>query len=210
MSDSMNTVLTPPKKPGVVIAIGVITIVFCSLGILSVLYTIIGSLVLGGPAQLMQQYRGLYANGLQTGGLYDDVFRITAKYAPVTMVFNVVALVIAGLGLAGGILILKPRPASLPLLRAYAIIDLVSVAVSLVWSVLLLSEIQGAMSHFVTSMDMPRGMDNVTNGIIQFAMYLGIVLGAVFGFAWPVILLALCQLKKVKAFVAGAGLTDNA
>jgi hypothetical protein len=205
----MSTAMTdspgaPGKRPGLVTVTGIIAIVFCSIGILSGLYSSI-MLLAGGAEYYMSMYKGIYSSMPKMSDFYDDILMVAAKYLPFTTVLTVIQLLVSGAGLAGGILILRSRTQGVLLLRLYGIAALASLAVSTVWMIGYMSDLQGAMNNFFSSMDMPAGAAGISSGITQFAIYLGSILGVVFGASWPVLVLIFMGSRKVKNYFTKTG-----
>jgi hypothetical protein len=195
---------TPRRKPALITATGVITIVFCALNLIFLLYGIISSLVVGGPQHLMEQYRGLYSYNSSAQGLYDQMLNMTSQYYPFILIMNLATLAVTVAGLAGGILLLQAKRPGRPLLRGYAVAELVVLAASTVWTVVYVGALKGAMNGYFAAAGLSGAAEGVANGIITFAMYFGVVFGVVIGASWPILVLAFMNARSVKNYFSTA------
>jgi hypothetical protein len=192
----------PAKRPGLVSASGIISIVFCSLGLLFSLWGALAMLIFGGPEQMMQMFRGLY--GPSSVGLYDAMMEITVKHYPVTLTFNMVYIFVLLAGLFGGIFLLSAKKRGILLLRIYGIAALVILAFQLVWTLQYVGEVGEVMKNYFSSSGLPRNARGFTAGIMDFAMYFGTILGVMFWASWPILILIFTSRKKVNEYIQKA------
>jgi hypothetical protein len=190
----MNQDIKP--RPGIVTAIGVLAIVFGSIGLFFSLFAIVMQLS-GGNEYLMKSYKMFYSS--DTADIFSSMTKVVEKYGFVILVSELVLLVIRLAQLAGGILLLKAKTAGYAILKIYAITCLVHLVVSIIWQTMYLNEltasIQGVSSAAgISSIQMMQSM-------MKVSMYAGIFIGILFGAAWPVIVLVLLTKKSVKSYI---------
>jgi hypothetical protein len=201
MTDVQSTgALVPQKKPGLLLATGIITIVICSIGLIFSLSGLIGWLIFGGVTQMMGTFRAFM--GAHFEDLYDALMGIVLRYYPVTLSINLIYFLTLVSGLAGGIVLLLDKKWAIRLLQAYAIAALGILVFQFVWTWLYTREALVVMKNYLISEGVPRGAGGFMAGIADIAMYFGIIVGLLLGSPWPILVLVFTSRKSLREYLS--------
>lgn len=181
--------VAPPTEPGLVEmprgpsvwprVVGIIAIVLGAGGILGGLYGALSPLMLDAMASMMPQGQEMVAAAKELGGW--------------TVAISLASVVLAGVLLAGGIGLVKRRRWSVSIIRIWALVRLLLVMANAVLTY------QMTKGQFEMMSQQQPGGPPMPAGIGQGFAAIGVAVGVVWGWAFPVFVLIWLARGKIKA-----------
>ncbi len=179
------------KRPVAGTVLGILNIVFCSFGIVSVLFSFVGFGILNAIV------------GSVPAEPYDEVatFLMAARsFFTISLVISILQAGLNGTGLAGGIYLLNGGKRSILLSNIYAIGTIALVIISFILNKVVVNRMfDNLLVYSDLSSDEIMAMNILKRVIPGFTGVFSIV----FGSAYPVVLLALLNRKHILAFYRG-------
>ena len=176
------------ERPGMATAIGVISIVYCSLSILGVLFSAVGLMIFRFSRALIEA--ATYEVYEEIGGMFGSIVGLMNA----SMALSVLRGAVGGVGLAGGIGLLAAKRWSRMLCTAYGA---ATVALGLFQFVFITEK----MNEIVFYADDVAGLGllRAMRGVGEAAGVAGLILGAIF----PVVVVILVNLPHMRRFISG-------
>lgn len=186
------------KRPGIVTVIGIIVIIFCSIGLVFSLVDVILRLT-GGNEYMLAGYKSLQTPG--SADLFSVMITVAEKYGRVMLLSGIALLLIRGAGLAGGILLLSGKFIGRKLLIIYSLCCILHMVFSTIWGFMYLNEMMVSFNSMIPSTGSLAAQQIIISAM-KISMYAGMGFGVLLGAAWPVLVLIIMNKKSVKEYVS--------
>ena len=182
------------KRPGSGTVLGILNIIFCSFGVLGLVFAFVGFGILNAifGAFPIDSYASDYDEAVL-------VLQAMRSFFSISLVITIIQGALNGVGLAGGISLLKSGRKSILLCNMYAIGTIVIVIAGFILNKYILHQmLDNLMLYSDLTSDELMGLNIAKRIIPGFTGTISIF----FGSAYPVVVLSLLNRKKVRDYYA--------